>query len=63
MNGENITLSAVRARCLYQKFIESGIGAAQLDFEGVGASSQLVNNNNETNKQKNRRLEVVFSSL
>ncbi|MEM8487088.1 MAG: DUF1508 domain-containing protein [Bacteroidota bacterium] len=63
MNGENITLSAVRARCLYQKFIESGIGAGQLDFEGVGASSQLVNNNTESNKQKNRRLEVIFSAL
>ncbi|MFK7847708.1 MAG: DUF1508 domain-containing protein [Rhodothermales bacterium] len=62
MKGENITLSAVRARCLYQKFIESGINESQLDFEGVGASSQLVNNNTEQNKQKNRRLEVVFSS-
>lgn len=62
MNGENITLSTVRARCLYQKFMESGVSASQLDFEGVGATSQLVNNNTEQNKQKNRRLEVIFST-
>lgn len=61
MNGENITLSAVRARCLYQKFIEAGVPESQLGYEGVGASEQLVNNNTEANKQKNRRLEVIIS--
>ncbi len=62
MNGENITLSAVRARCLYQKFIESGISESQLDFEGYGASKPLVDNNSAQNRQTNRRLEVSFSA-
>ena len=61
MNGENITLSAVRARCLFQKFSEAGISESQLGYEGLGASDQLVNNNTESNKQRNRRLEVVIS--
>lgn len=46
-NGE-ITLSAIRARCLYRKLIEHGISASRLSFRGAGASTD-------------RRLEAVVS--
>ena len=61
MAGENITLSAVRARCLYQKFVEAGISENRVDFTGRGAADPLVSNTTEQNKQRNRRLEVVIS--
>jgi len=59
MNGENITLSAVRARCLVKKFEEQAISSDQLDYSGLGATQPLANNTTESNRQTNRRLELV----
>ncbi len=59
MNGEDITLSAVRARCLFKKFTEQDVDEAQLDFTGFGATQPIVNSDTEANRQRNRRLELV----
>ena len=60
MNGENITLSAVRARCLVKKFEEQSIASSQLAYVGLGANQPVANNATEANRQKNRRLEILI---
>ena len=59
MNGENITLSAVRARCLFKKFEEQSISSSQLDYSGLGSTQPIADNTTEANRQKNRRLELI----
>lgn len=60
MNGENITLSEVRARCLVKKFEEQSISSSQLAYSGLGATRPIADNNTNASKQENRRLELVI---
>ena len=59
MNGENITLSAVRARCLVRMFEERSAQSDQLSFVGLGATDPITNSTTTENQQKNRRLELI----
>ena len=56
--GEDITLSAIRARCLLKKFEERSIDSGQLGFVGFGATQPIANSSTESNRQQNRRLEL-----
>ncbi len=58
--GEQITLSQIRARCLYKKLIKRGISANRLSFKGFGNTKPIANNDTEANRRKNRRVEVVL---
>lgn len=53
---EFITLSDIRARCIYRKLIERGIAKERLDFEGRAHDQPLE----KTTNPKNRRLELVL---
>ena len=53
-----ITLSEIRARCLYRKLIERGISASRLTFKGFADQQPLDAANTRTARQKNRRLDV-----
>ena len=59
MNGEDITLSEVRARCLVKKLEERNIDSSQLDFTGLGATKPVSNGSTAEDRQKNRRLELL----
>ena len=58
MNGENITLSEVRARCLVKKFEEESVSSSQVAYSGLGSTQPIANNNTAANRQQNRRLEL-----
>ena len=60
MNGENITLSEVRARCLVKKFEEQSISSSQLAYSGLGATKPVANNSTDAGRQENRRLELLI---
>ena len=56
-----ITLSALRARCIYRKLIERGVAAERLGFQGFGATKPLASANTARGRQQNRRTEIVVS--
>lgn len=53
---EFLTLSSIRARCIYKKLIERGIAKERLSFEGFANRKPVENQNNPVN----RRLELVL---
>ena len=58
----NVTISQRRAESVRQALIrEYGIAATRLSAHGVGFLSPRADNNTEAGKQKNRRVEAVFS--
>ncbi len=48
-----ITLSEIRARCIYKKWIERGIAAERLQFKGLAAADPAADGDD-------RRLELMF---
>ncbi len=59
----NIQLSRNRAFRIYNFLVMKGIDADRLTYEGYGSTQPLVPNDTEENKQKNRRVEFVITSL
>lgn len=57
----SITLSALRARCIYRRIIERGVSAERLGFHGFGATKPLTSAGTSQGKQQNRRIEIVLS--
>lgn len=57
----DITLSAIRARCLYKKLAERGIPKSRLAFEGFAANNQIASNATADGRRQNRRLEVEIT--
>lgn len=55
-----ITLSDVRARCIYRKLIDRGIAEDRLTFEGLGAAEPVAGDDTESGRQRNRRVEIVL---
>lgn len=57
--AHNKKLSNDRANVVRQQLEKSGIAAARLSAQGYGAERPLVANDNEENKAKNRRVELI----
>ncbi len=57
-----ISLSDIRARCLYRKVAERGISTSRLSMKGFGADQPLVDNNSAGNRVKNRRIEIEVTA-
>jgi outer membrane protein OmpA-like peptidoglycan-associated protein len=56
----NIKLSQKRAQSVIDFLAAKGVDKARTSAKGYGASKPLVDNNSETNRQKNRRIEFVI---
>ena len=59
-DGE-ITLSAIRARCIYKKLIESGVQADRMRFQGFGSTRPVTSDDTEDRRLQNRRIELVIT--
>ena len=59
-DGSGISLSAIRARCAYKRLIDAGVPASKLEFVGLGKESQIAASDTESNRRKNRRVELEF---
>ena len=54
----NLSLSKQRAETVRQYFIDKGIKQSNISYKGHGFSKQIVSNQNEVNRSKNRRVEI-----
>lgn len=57
-DAHNLTLSEQRAKAVVDWLIEHGIAASRLTAQGYGESKPLVPNTSDTNRAKNRRVEL-----
>ena len=57
-----ITLSGIRARCLYKKLAKRGIDKSRLTFEGFADTRPIAPNDTEAGRIKNRRTEIRISA-
>ena len=57
----NITLSGIRARCLYRKLIDRGISGDRMIWEGRGKRDPIAPGKSATDLQRNRRLDVIIT--
>ena len=60
-DGTGITLSEIRARCIYRRLIDKGIAAGRMTFEGKAASENIGDNNTASGRSENRRIELFIS--
>jgi OmpA-OmpF porin, OOP family len=56
----NFKLSQKRAQSVIDFLATKGVDKARMSAKGYGASKPLMDNNSETNRQKNRRIEFVI---
>ncbi len=57
---DNIELSAKRAETVMRELIRNGVAAERLSTAGFGSAKPLVENTNEENRAKNRRVEFYM---
>lgn len=57
---DNLELSAARAATVVRELIRNGVSPERISSAGFGASKPLVDNNNESNRAKNRRVEFYM---
>ncbi|HAV41862.1 MAG TPA: hypothetical protein DCW97_05590 [Acidobacteria bacterium] len=55
----NLKLSADRARTVYEFLMSQGVSTDRMKYQGFGSSRPVAPNDNEINRAKNRRVEVV----
>lgn len=58
----NMVLSADRAQAVKAYLSNEGIDISRLSTKGYGEADPIANNNNETGREKNRRVEVKISN-
>lgn len=58
----NKTLSEYRARATYTYLLKAGIDPKRLSWVSYGGSKPAGPNDNENNKKKNRRVEIIYAS-
>ncbi len=58
----NQELSEKRAQSIYSALKSRGIQEDRMEFTGYGETKPLVKNDTESNKKKNRRVEILFIS-
>ncbi len=56
----NLKLSELRARTVYNYLVSRGVDPARMNVVGYGEEVPLVPNDSEEHKEMNRRIEVVF---
>ena len=56
----NKDLSIKRAKVIFVEMIKRGVNKNRLSYEGSGEEAPLENNNNDFNRNKNRRVELIF---
>ncbi|MBX2879943.1 MAG: OmpA family protein [Granulosicoccus sp.] len=59
----NRRLSGQRAKSVYAYFVNQGIGKRRLRASGVGETQPRYNNNSESGRQLNRRVEVFLKTV
>ena len=57
----NLLLSQNRAEAIYDQLVLNGINPERLSFNGVGETNPLHDNLTDHNRQKNRRVEIIFN--
>jgi outer membrane protein OmpA-like peptidoglycan-associated protein len=57
----NMRLSADRARSVYEFLMGQGIANSRMRYQGFGPDNPVAPNDTETNRAKNRRVEVVLT--
>ena len=55
----NLKLSTDRARTVYEFLMSQGVPTDRMKYQGFGSSRPVAPNDNEINRAKNRRVEVV----
>ena len=60
-NELNMRLSTARARSVYEFLMVQGISNSQMKYQGFGPDNPVAPNDTETNRAKNRRVEVVVT--
>lgn len=60
-NATNRKLSVDRANAIKNYLVKNGIDANKIETEGKGSREPIYLNDTEENRQKNRRVEIVFS--
>ncbi len=55
----NQTLSEQRARAVYDYLLAHQVDARQITWRGYGEIAPMAPNNNETDRQRNRRVEII----
>ncbi len=58
---KNQQLSEARAKAVYHYLLEKGIDSKLLTFKGFGETKPVASNDSSENRQKNRRVEFVFT--
>ena len=58
--SENLKLSEQRAKSVYDVLAKKGIDKSRLNYEGMGESRPIEDNDSEEGKRKNRRTEFVI---
>ena len=56
----NKDLSIKRAKTIFEEMIKRGVNKNRLSYEGSGEEKPLENNNGDINREKNRRVELIF---
>jgi outer membrane protein OmpA-like peptidoglycan-associated protein len=60
-NETNMKLSMERARTVYEFLMIQGISSDRMKYRGFGPENPVAPNDNEANRAKNRRVEVVLT--
>ncbi|MBS1627494.1 MAG: PD40 domain-containing protein [Bacteroidetes bacterium] len=61
--ANNQTLSSARAKAVANYLFIKGIASNRLKYKGYGATQPIADNNTEEGKAKNRRTEMIVTSL
>lgn len=59
-DSDNLVLSQKRAKAVLDFLVQKGISPQRLKAEGYGETRPLVENTNEENRQRNRRIEIKW---
>jgi len=60
-NDLNMRLSMERARSVYEFLMGQGFSSSRMRYQGFGPDNPVAPNDTETNRAKNRRVEVVLT--
>lgn len=58
---DNLELSLLRAKTVYDYFIEKGINPKNLTYWGYGKKRPIADNSTEAGRQKNRRVNIIVT--
>jgi outer membrane protein OmpA-like peptidoglycan-associated protein len=59
----NLNLSQRRANSVQSYLVSQGVNAARLSSSGLGEGSPVADNDTDTGRQQNRRVELIISNV